>query len=244
MPLQSPDQPDLSKYPPVVISNNVPRLGDPVAALGNPLGLRNTLTVGVVGGSRSNEEAKRPDSRVRYVQIDLHTNPGSSGGPLFTKKGEVIGMVTQRAEVEGISFAIQLGSVKRMIAELEEKRRVSRPWLGFTGITLSPELIFQVTCPRRKQLLRSLQNGVLVTKVHLQSPSSEADLQPGDIITHVNGMPITSLGDILTQSTPESPALELTAVRIIAENGDLETKEFNSILHTAEFDIMLLAALG
>ncbi|PJF16713.1 putative serine protease HhoB [Paramicrosporidium saccamoebae] len=242
MPLQTTDQIDLSKYPPAIISNDIPRLGDPVAALGNPLGLKNSLTVGVVGGSRSNEEAKRPDSRVRYVQMDLHTNPGSSGGPLFTPKGAVIGMVTQRAEVEGISFAIQLRSVKRMITELEEKRRVSRPWLGFTGITLGPELVFQVTCPRRKHLLRSVGNGVLVTKVHLQSPSSEADLQPGDIITHVNGAPVASLGDILMQSTPENPALELTAVRIISENGELETKEFNSLLHTAEFDIMLLAA--
>lgn len=231
---------NLSKYPPVKLDGIEVRQGDSIGAIGSPLGLRNSLTVGVVGAiNRTNEEARQPDFRVRYIQTDLHTNPGSSGGPLFNRRGDVVGMMTTRAEVEGISFAIQLDSVRRMINELEEGRRIFRPWVGFTGLTLSSELLLQVADTRRRDLLSALNGGVLVTKVHPNSPGSDAELLPGDIITHVNDTRVSCLGDVLGQSTPEHPEIEISVVRIVKRDGILHRKSFNSTVTTSEFDILM-----
>ena len=203
------------------------------------------MTVGVVGGAdRSNEDARQPDSRIRYLQTDLHTNPGSSGGPLLTREGRVIGMVTTRADVQGITFAIQLDSVRRMIDELAQRRRIFRPWLGFKGVSISPELILQITDSERRDLIRTtIHGGVLVTKVHEQSPGSAASLRPGDIITHVNGLPVRSLGDILVQAAPTNPDLTITTMRIIPSYSSvgrkLEMRKITNQLVAAEFDILL-----
>ena len=198
------------------------------------------MTAGVVGGiDRSNEEARQPDSRIRYLQTDLHTNPGSSGGPLLTRDGNVIGMVTTRADVDGVTFAIQLSSVRRMIEELMQQRRVFRPWLGFKGIACTSELWLQVMCPERRELLRkNVPCGVLVTKVHAGSPGSAASLRPGDIITHANGDPVGCLGDILGRMSPTDPKLSLTLLRIVPVGKTLNVERFTSQLTAAEFDIL------
>lgn len=178
------------------------------------------------------------------MQTDLHTNPGSSGGPLLTREGEVVGMITTRADVQGITFAIQLDSVRGMIDELSQQHRISRPWLGFKGISISPELILQITDEERRELIRTnIHSGVLITKVHEQSPSSAASLRPGDIITHVNGLPVRSLGDILAQAAPANPNLTITTMRMIhsysSTGRKLELRKITSQLVAAEFDILL-----
>lgn len=232
---------DYNRYPPVKLDGMRPRQGDPVGTLGSPLGLRNSLTTGVVGAvNRSSEDARQPDTRIKYIQTDLHINPGSSGGPLFTRSGVVVGMVTTRAEVEGISFAIQLDSVHGMITELERQRKVFRPWLGICGLTLQPDLILQVKDANRRELLSSLQDGLLVTRVRRNSPGEDASLQPGDIITHVNDHRVNGLGDIVSKCTLEHPQIDLAVVRLVKDpQGAWRMKPFNSTLSTSEFDILL-----
>lgn len=210
-------------------------LGSPIVAIGNPLGLHNSVALGVVAGTnRSNEDARQPDSRVRYLQVDLHTGPGSSGGPVIRADGTVVGMVTSRADIEGITFAIQLNSVQEMIAQLRERRRIFRPWIGIKGISLSPELLLQVEDPQRRELLRSLRQGFLVTKIHEKSPARDADLRPGDIITAIDRQPVACLGDILGHTTVEHPKIDIQAMRI--DHGG-SPRILNTHLVADEFDV-------
>lgn len=191
--------------------------------------------MGVVAGvNRNNDEAHQPDSRIRYLQTDLHTNPGSSGGPIISRDGRVVGMVTTRAEVEGISFAIQLDSVQGMIDALKSRKRIFRPWIGLKGIALNPELIMQVSDPRRRALLEKIKQGVLVTKVHPNGPAHEARLLPGDIITRVNDKSVACLGDILLHADPNKPDLRVEARRLLAQ----DSLDLNITLTAKEFDIL------
>lgn len=218
------------------------REGEPVATIGNPLGLCHSVSTGAISAlNRSSEDARQCDSRIKYVQTDLHVAPGSSGGPLLTRRGRVIGMVTSRAEMEGITFAIQLDSVHGMLSELESHRKIFRPWLGFKGIALSPSLVLQVTDPQRQQLLSDIRHGVLVTKVHAPSHASWAQLQPGDIITHADGKPIDWLGDILIKLSPDHQSTLLRVARLATEprTGQMTVCHFEALLGTGEFDIIM-----
>lgn len=234
---------DAEKYPSVAIADvDGLRAGDPVAAIGNPLGLHHSVSTGVISAlHRSNEEARQPDSRIRYIQTDMHTSPGSSGGPLLTPGGQVIGMITNRAETEGIAFAIQLDSVRTMLSELEHQRKIFRPWLGFKGITLSPSLVLQVADPQRQQIMAALRHGVLVTKVHERSPASRATLRPGDIITHADGQVVGCLGDILMRMAPDHQQTLLQVARLETERGTGKSTllQFETSIGADEFEIIL-----
>lgn len=124
-----------TKYPPLSLSTEESqsmRVGDRIFAVGSPFGLLNAMSAGVVSGlDRTGAELHAShDSRIRYLQTDLHLFPGNSGGPVFNQHGRVIGISTVRAVNDGLCFAIQLGSIQRILEQMLTAGRVRRAWLG------------------------------------------------------------------------------------------------------------------
>ncbi|NMC69948.1 MAG: Do family serine endopeptidase [Myxococcales bacterium] len=150
-------------------------VGDWVLAIGNPFGLEHTVTTGIV----SAKERRTGGPRERYgnfLQTDASINPGNSGGPLFNLRGEVIGINTAiNAAGQGIGFAIPSNMARAVLAQLRERGRVERSWLGVTIQTVTPELAESFR-------LAGVPRGALVSSVENDSPAARAGLRPGDII--------------------------------------------------------------
>lgn len=236
------DNLDWRKYPPVQLEPNDLLPGETVATIGSPMGLRNSISLGVTSGIlRSSEQVHQPDGRLLYLQSDLSINPGNSGGPLLTSRGTVAGIMTTRAaNMEGIAVAVRLDQHSLTMVEQLRQGRILRPYLGLKGISFSHELLLQVKDVSRRVLLRSIAStgGILVTKVHKSSPASAVNIQPGDIITAVGGEPVKGLADLLSKAALEHE-LMITMVRIVSEPGQgphLETHQ--AILRPTEFDLL------
>ncbi|MCY0878178.1 MAG: trypsin-like peptidase domain-containing protein [Firmicutes bacterium] len=155
--------------------------GQLVVAIGNSLGLTHTVTVGVV--SAKDRVMYRDGWEYHLIQTDAAINPGNSGGPLVNDRGELIGINSSKiaqAGVEGIGFAIPSDTVRAVVDQLIAYGRVRRPWIGAT---------LQAT-PNR-------QMGLLVVAVAQGGPAFQAGLQPGDLITAINGQPVSSLRDVV-----------------------------------------------
>lgn len=236
------DDIDVRQYPPVQFDPYDLMPGESVATIGSPMGLRNSISLGVTSGIlRSSEQVHQSDGRLFYLQADLAINPGNSGGPLLTSRGTVAGIVTTRiANMEGIAVAVRLN--KHSLAMIEQLRqgRILRPYLGLKGISLSPELLLQVKDPSRRALFRSLASagGILVTKVHESSPASAANIQPGDLITTVDREPVRDLAEFLSKASLKQDLI-ITTVRIVGTPGQeahLETHQ--AILRPTEFDLL------
>ncbi|KAJ3076431.1 Serine protease htra2, mitochondrial [Podochytrium sp. JEL0797] len=177
---------------PVVLGSNTPlRAGEWVVSIGNPMGLQNTITAGVVSSQRRKSiEIGGLDSRVEYLQTDCVIHSGSSGGPLINLDGEVVDM-------EGISFAIKVDHAKEMIIQLVDLGRIVRPWLGFGMVSLSPYVWQQLRAGTRKESLPQTETGVLITSIDADSPAWKAGCMEGDVIVEVNGVPIHSASKLL-----------------------------------------------
>ena len=224
----------LSKYPAASFKNNEdnPRVGDRVFAIGSPFGLLNTMSAGIVSGlNRSSQELSKSlssiDSRVLYLQTDLHLFPGNSGGPIFDIQGRVVGISTVRSEAEGLSFAIQVNSsVRRILDQMIASGKVRRAWLGFRGVSLSPEILEQIDNVSKQTELHNIKHGVLVLKAYQNSPAVTAKLMPGDVIIAVNDRHINDISELLTvldESPIDSPT-KLNVKRIILNKSDTTCK--------------------
>lgn len=157
------------------------RVGQWVLAVGNPFGLDRTVTLGVVSGiGRENMNLSRYEN---FIQTDASINPGNSGGPLFNLHGEVIGINTAIINfAQGIGFAIPSNMAKQVADQLISRGKVIRGWLGVGIQPLTPELAHKFGV--------SETEGVLVNEVFENDPAANAGIQPGDIITKVNGKPV------------------------------------------------------
>src|SRR5579883_815268 len=122
------------------------RPGEWAIAIGNPLGLDNTVTVGIISATgRSSAQIQAPDKRVQFIQTDAAINPGNSGGPLLNQRGEVIGMNTAIiGGAQGLGFAIPINTAQRISSQLIATGKVSHPYLGIRMTTLTPELKKQI----------------------------------------------------------------------------------------------------
>ena len=154
------------------------RVGEWAIAIGNPFGLDQTVTVGVISATG------RADVGIatyeNFIQTDASINPGNSGGPLVNLRGEVIGINTAIvASGQGIGFAIPVNMAKRIINQLIEKGRVVRGWLGFSLQPLTPELA--------QSLGVKSPEGALVASVSSGSPAEKAGLRQGDLILTYDG---------------------------------------------------------
>ena len=162
------------------------KVGEWVMAIGNPFGLEQTVTVGIVSAKGRVIGAGPYDD---FIQTDASINPGNSGGPLFNMEGEVIGINTAIiAGGQGIGFAIPVNMAKQIIPQLRDDGHVTRGWLGVTVQALSKELADSFG-------LEST-HGALVNEVIKDSPAAEAGLQRGDIILTFDGQGIKELNDL------------------------------------------------
>ena len=166
-------------------------VGEPVVAIGNPMGLefQGSVTVGVV--SALNRTIEINDRRFNLLQTDAAISPGNSGGALVNYDGEVIGINSAKlakSGVEGIAFAIPSNVVQNVIREIMEKGYVARPYLGVT--------IFDEPTAARYGYSLELERGVYVFQVALNSPAGRAGLQRGDVILSINDKAVNSVTEI------------------------------------------------
>jgi len=182
------------------------QVGQQVIAIGNPFGLSDTMTHGIV----SQTGRLLPNENVGFsipdvIQVDAPINPGNSGGPLLNMQGEVIGMntaiKTNTGDFSGIGFAIPSNSILRITPQLIKNGTYSHPWLGIAGTSMSPDVALANSLPRNYK-------GVIVDKVVKDGPAEKAGITPatldenniphgGDIITAVDGHPIKTIYDII-----------------------------------------------
>jgi S1-C subfamily serine protease len=172
--------------------------GEWAIAIGNPLGLDNTVTVGIISAlGRSSSEVGVPDKRVRFIQTDAAINPGNSGGPLLNAKGEVIGINTAiRADAQGLGFAIPIETAQRIAQQLFARGKVDHPYLGIHMVTLSPELRQELNRDSELKLKIAEDKGVLVIRVVSNSPAARAGFQAGDLIQRVGGQAVETAADV------------------------------------------------
>ncbi|MBW4685014.1 MAG: trypsin-like peptidase domain-containing protein [Komarekiella atlantica HA4396-MV6] len=194
-------------------------------AIGNPLGLDNTVTIGIISATdRTSAQVGVPDKRVSFIQTDAAINPGNSGGPLLNAQGEVIGVNTAiRADAQGLGFAIPIETAARIASELFTKGRVEHPFLGIEMADLSPTKKQQIN--QENQLNIQQDAGIAIKGVLDDSPAKRGGLLPGDIIQKVNGKAVktsaqvqklvesSSVGDILAIEVNRSGKIQTFKVQ-------------------------------
>ncbi|MBF2089652.1 MAG: trypsin-like peptidase domain-containing protein [Synechococcales cyanobacterium K44_A2020_017] len=198
-------------------------VGDWAIAVGNPLGLDNTVTLGIVSTlNRSSAQIGIPDKRLDFIQTDAAINPGNSGGPLLNQAGEVIGINTAiRADAEGIGFAIPIDAVKAIKDQLARGETIPHPYIGIQMRSLTADLAKQSNDDPNAAIQLPEVNGVLVMRVMPNSPAAEAGLRRGDVITDIDGQTITTAED-LQRTVERSNVGQSLRLRVI-RNGNTQT---------------------
>jgi S1-C subfamily serine protease len=164
--------------------------GEEVMAIGNPFGLEQTLTVGVISGINRTLPTAPLSLRLPLIQTDAAINPGNSGCPLVNRCGEVIGINTAMlGQAENIGFAVPINVAKQVLPQLQEKGRVIRPWLGVGGKFVRKEL--------GKIINLSFMDGFMVETVEPESPAEKAGVNEGDLPVTIGGTEFLFGGDII-----------------------------------------------
>ena len=186
--------------------------GEWAIAIGNPLGLDNTVTVGIISAlDRSSSQVGVPEKRVSFIQTDAAINPGNSGGPLLNARGEVIGVNTAiRAGAQGLGFAIPVETAQRIADQLFTKGRVDHPYMGIKMITLTPDLRKEINQDNDVGFKVTQDTGVVIIQVEKDSPAAKAGLQPGDIIQKVGGKSVKSAAQVQQEVEASSVGADLT----------------------------------
>jgi 2-alkenal reductase len=190
------------------------QVGQTAVAIGNPFGLQNTLTVGVVSGVGRSLTGPASQSGGRFripnvIQTDAAINPGNSGGPLLNVRGEVIGVNTairtESGTFEGVGYAVPSNAVARIIPALIKDGRYLHPWMGIGMQDVDPLLA--------KHFKLAVRQGVLVTEVQPESPASKAGLHggvqigdyaggripyDGDIVVAIDGVKVVNADDLVS----------------------------------------------
>jgi S1-C subfamily serine protease len=214
-------------HPINLADSNALKVGQKVLAIGNPLGLQNSLTVGIISSLGRRIETEAGDLVDNVIQTDAAINPGNSGGPLLNTAGEMIGINTSIFTIGGgnigIGFAIPANTIRRVVTELIREGRVLRPWFGIEGYSINGDLAALLSLP--------VQSGILVKDVHRGSSAEKADIHGaneiavwyneripigGDIITEIDGKPIGSQEELRLALEAKRPG---DAVRVTLYRG-------------------------
>ncbi len=197
------------------------RIGEWVVAIGNPLGLDHTVTLGIISAKGRPIRAASGNTLTHYenmIQTDAAINPGNSGGPLLNLKGEVIGINTAVSQAgQGLGFAIPINSVKEILNELITKGKVSHPWLGVSLGDVSA-----LDPATRDYLKVSKPEGVIIVPLKNQ-PAAKAGLKPYDIILEINHQQISD-SNALIQTIRKKKVGDKLKI-LISRQGRLLTKE-------------------
>jgi serine protease DegS len=183
------------------------RVGDIVLAIGNPVGLSQTVTQGIVSATGRGQLGVATFEN--FIQTDAPINVGNSGGALINAEGELIGINTavlaKNLGVEGIGFAIPVNLVRGVMLEILSKGRVIRGWIGIVPADIDQ------TEARRFNLA---QPGVVVAKLYVGSPAATVGMEPRDIILTVNGVKVATAQDTLTRIANFKPGAKITITGI------------------------------
>ncbi|MCX5940888.1 MAG: trypsin-like peptidase domain-containing protein [Cyanobium sp. LacPavin_0818_WC50_MAG_67_9] len=172
------------------------RPGEWAIAIGNPLGLDNTVTAGIISAiQRTN--AVGEGQRVPYIQTDAAVNPGNSGGPLINDRGQVIGINTaiRQAPGAGLSFAIPINVARQIASQILEKGAASHPYIGVRLQALTPQLAREINASTDECRLPEV-NGVVVVEVMPGSPAAKGGLKPCDLIDQVGGKAVKNPSEV------------------------------------------------
>ncbi len=202
-------------------------VGEPVVAMGNPFGLSDTLTAGIVSALERTMEAAGNYVIIDIIQIDAAVNPGNSGGPLVNIKGQVVGVNTaiqsETGTFAGIGFAIPSDTVKREIDDLIETGTYKHPWLGVSVLDVNIAIADAIDLEKPQ--------GVLIVEVTEGSPAEQVGLRGadqnvtldgqvtpigGDVIIEVDGLPVRILADLVVymeRNTSPGDAVDLVIIR-------------------------------
>ena len=214
------------------------QVGQISIAIGNPFGQDFTMTSGIVSGvERTIRSGNGPYSIPEVIQTDAPINPGNSGGPLLTWQGEVIGINTQivsrSGSSSGVGFAVPINIAKRVVPTLIEGQVFEYAWLGISGNTLTAEAV-------TFRDLASGTKGALIMAVAEDGPADEAGLDGrnrdsgvesdefrfgGDIITAIDGQPITDMDDLISYLVGETRPGETVTLDVIRADGAKEQVE-------------------
>jgi S1-C subfamily serine protease len=196
------------------------RIGEPVAAIGSPLDLTETLTTGIVSQVNRYTEINY-NSGTRFVanliQFDAAVNVGNSGCPLVNAKGEVIGMVIARVEPtegDGIYYAVSSNKIKRVASSLIDKGSFDYPWLGVGIVDLTPQMAQE----------RALEtaNGVLVQEVFSDSPAETAGIEVDDIIIAIDGVMVRDTAAFTSYLGEYKSPGETATLNLLRDSSGLE----------------------
>ena len=185
------------------------RAGQVVIAIGNPFGFQHTVTTGVVSALGRSLRARTVRLMENLIQTDAALNPGNSGGPLVTSRGEVVGVNT--AVIlggQGIAFAVPINTANWVIACLLQDGRVRRSHIGVAG--------HDIEIPRRlvREYGLSRERGVSITNVTTKSPADDAGLRAGDLLIDFGGVPVAGVDDLVRLLTDAAIGVA-TPVRIL-----------------------------
>jgi serine protease DegS len=184
------------------------RVGDIVLAIGNPVGLSQTVTQGIVSATGRGQLGVATFEN--FIQTDAPINVGNSGGALINAEGELIGINTavlaKNLGVEGIGFAIPVNLVRGVMSEILTKGRVVRGWIGIVPADIDEN---------DAQRFRLPQPGVVIAKLYVGSPAALAGFEPRDMVLTVNGVQVVSAQDTLTRIANAKPGgkVKITGLR-------------------------------
>jgi S1-C subfamily serine protease len=196
-------------------------VGDPVVAIGNPFALDRTVTSGIVSALQRQIQAPNGFSISDVIQTDAAINPGNSGGPLIDGAGKVIGINSQIESQSGgnvgIGFAVPIKTAADVVSQLENGGEVHQAYLGISGGDITPEIAHALNLP--------VTQGVLIERVLSGGPAADAGIKGatgqatiagqtfpvgGDIITKVDGKPITGMDEVVSAVNEHKPGDEIT----------------------------------
>lgn len=201
------DYPDESLTPVLFADSSKIKIGDQVIAIGNPFGLSNTMTTGIVsqtGRLLPNQDLGFSISNI--IQTDAAINPGNSGGPLLDRNGNLIGMNTaiesKVGEFTGVGFAIPSNTIKKIVPVLIKKGEYDHPWIGISGITLSPKLAEKLQLPKnfRGALINDVVDNGPAEKAGIKGAlyKSNREISSADIIISIDDTPVKRIDDIIS----------------------------------------------
>ena len=185
------------------------RVGDVVLAIGNPFGVGQTVTSGII--SATGRDHLGITAYEDFIQTDAAINPGNSGGALINTRGELIGInsaiYSQSGGSQGIGFAIPISLAKGVMTQIIEKGYVVRGWLGIEAQNMTPQLA--------KTVGLTYTRGILIGAVISDGPAADAGLLPGDILVTVNGETAAETNEVMKAISLQQPGtiIELTGVR-------------------------------